>query len=122
MSSTSPTASVTVALRSVYRAMSPRRRRHLFLSIALMVMGAFAELATIGAILPFLSLITNPDRPVNLPVLRFIFDKLGWRGEGLIVRATLLLVCVVVVATAIRLTLTWVSQKFVFRLGHDIGV
>ena len=118
-----PTQSAAGALKALYALMSARRRRHFLLSMLLMLAGAVAELVTIGAALPFLALLSDPERAMEIPAIRAIFGLLGWSaGEDLIVPATLLLVGAALVAAAIRLALTWTTQAFVFRFGHEIGV
>ena len=47
-------------LGRIYGHMSPVRRRQFYRLIGLMFAGAFAELATIGSVVPFLSLLSNP--------------------------------------------------------------
>ncbi|MDT9599648.1 ABC transporter ATP-binding protein [Sphingosinicella rhizophila] len=102
--------------------MSARRRLHFHLTIALMLVGALAELMTIGAVLPFLALLADPGKASQLPAVRVVYDLFGWRaGEDLIGKATLLLIGIAIFAALVRLLLTWVSQSFIFRLGHDMG-
>lgn len=109
--------------KSLYRHFSVRRRWQLALVTALMLVGAAAELATLGAVLPFLALIAEPGQAVAFPMLQKVFRVLGWTSpDHILVPATLLFVAVVLVASAIRVLLLWVSHKFVFRLGHDLGV
>ena len=115
--------SVWQALGSLYAFMGGRRRRQLYLTIALMIAGAGAELITIGAALPFLALISNPAQANEIGIVRTIFDLLDWRaGETRIVEATFLLVGAALVGAAVRLLLNWTVQAFVFRVGHDLGV
>ena len=48
------------SLASLYRLMSAERRREFYLVFSLMIAGAVAELAAIGAVLPFLILLASP--------------------------------------------------------------
>ena len=111
------------ALGALYRLMSPERRRHFRLSMALMLLGAVAELMTIGAVLPFLAIISDPARAEQIGAIRFVFGLLGWSaGEPKLLPATVLLAAAAIFAGAVRLWLTWVTQAFVFRFGHEVGV
>jgi ATP-binding cassette subfamily B protein len=110
------------ALKHIYRFMSPRRRRHFYVSLGLMAVGAVAEMVTIGAVLPFLALISGSDMIDSVPLVGRALRALGVEGgSNLLIPATILLVVVAIGTAVVRLALTWVSQKFVFRLGHDIG-
>jgi ABC-type multidrug transport system fused ATPase/permease subunit len=88
-----------------------------------MLLGAFAELVSIAAILPFLSILADPDRFHAIPMIPQLLEALGadTRREMLIA-ATGLFAATALIAAAVRLLLTWTSQGFVFRLGHEIGV
>src|SRR5437764_14263090 len=69
-------------LKQLYRALPVRRRHQLYLVIALMLAGAIAELATIGAVLPFLSLLADPSRLDHVPGVAAVFGALGAETSG----------------------------------------
>jgi ATP-binding cassette subfamily B protein len=110
-------------MRELFGMLSPRRRRQFYLLVALMIAGAFAELATIGAVLPFLSLLADPRRIERLPALVAAFDAVGATTDHQrLIAATILFVLLAVVSAAVRLQLAWSSNNFVFRLGHDFDL
>jgi len=102
----------------------PRRRRRQFMLLALlMLIGAGAELVTLGAVLPFITFLADPSRALEYPVLQQVFTSLGWRDpDNLALPMTAAFLAIVAVATGIRLLLTYASNRFVFALGYDIGV
>jgi len=109
-------------LASICRKMSRRRRQHLLLALALMLLGGFAELLTIGAVIPFLALISDPALAANMPVFGGVVQTLNLpTGHDLVVAATVLLVLAALAAAGIRLLLNYVSYTFAFRLGHEIA-
>ncbi len=117
-----PPSSVLTPLATLYRFLSPRRKRHLAAALALMVSGAVAELLTIGAVLPFLALLASPDNAERFPQLLSVLTALDWTRDGsLVFGAALLLIIAAVGAAILRLALSWVSQDFVLKLGHEIG-
>jgi ATP-binding cassette subfamily B protein len=102
--------------------MSPRRRGHLYITLAVMVVGAFAEIVTLGSVLPFLAVISGPEALAQVPIAARVMEALGLAGaRDLLLPATVLLIVVALATAGVRLALTWISQKFIFRLGHDIG-
>jgi ABC-type multidrug transport system fused ATPase/permease subunit len=102
--------------------MGRRRRQHLVAATAAMAVGALAELVTIGAVLPFLALIADPQRAARLPGFSLFLALTGARpGQDLLIRAAGLLIVAVVLAAAARLLILWVTQGFVVAFGHDIG-
>jgi len=88
-----------------------------------MILGAFAELVTIGAILPFLALLADPGRIADVPLVAPMLRTLGAHSiqDALIVLAALF-GAAAVAAGIIRLVLSWSTQKFTFRVGHDVAV
>jgi len=115
--------SLWTSLRKLYAAISAERRRQFYFVIGLMLIAAFAELATIGAVVPFLSLLANPRWLERVPALAGLLQSMGASSdrERLVVM-TVLFIILAVVAGAVRLQLTWSSQKFTFEVGHDLAV
>lgn len=102
---------------------SLRRRWQLAALVIFMLLGAVAELATLGAVLPFLALLADPTLATSYPILQRLFLVLGWQdSQDILIPATVLFSSVAVTAAAIRLFLTWVTLKFTFSVGVDIAV
>ncbi len=117
-----PPSSRKEPLLQLYRHLSPRRRRQAGLLLIFMLVGAVAEVATIGAVLPFLALVADPNGIDRFPRLAAALPAVGLsRGQNLLIPAAAGFVLVAAIAAAIRLALAWSSQRFVFRLGFDIG-
>lgn len=115
----SPRKSLKIALGWL----SPRRKTQLLLMLGLSLLGAFAELATLGAVLPFIALLADPDAALTFPLIGALFANLGWAGgTSLIVPVTLLFGGIVLTAAGIRLALVWATTRFSQALGHDLAV
>jgi ABC-type multidrug transport system fused ATPase/permease subunit len=114
---------VRAGLRELFGIMSARRKKQLGLVFVLMLIGAAAELMTIGAVLPFLQLMVNPQAVFALPAVQALREPFGWNEPAdLLLPATLLLIATAIFSAVARLALTWVSQKFVYRLGYDFDM
>ena len=107
-------------LKVIYGRISPSRRRQLFLVILLMSAGALAEVATIGAVIPFLALLTDGSGARQQAWLRWLPTPLS-RGDPLDVAATVF-IALAILAGLVRLQLSWSSRHFIFRLGHELTV
>ena len=93
------------------------------LLMVLMLIGAVAELVTIGAVIPFIALLADPARAMEFEVLQRFFAAIGWtQPDALMLPMTLLFVAIVIASAGIRLLLTWVKNRFSYGLGYDIGV
>jgi ABC-type multidrug transport system fused ATPase/permease subunit len=103
--------------------LSPRRHRQLLLLLVLMVVGSMAELVTIGAVVPFVTLMARPELASEWPLLGQGFALLGWqRSDELVFPMTVAFVAVVLFATALRFVLVYVANKVTFAIGHDLSV
>ena len=110
-------------LPELYSYLSPQRRRHLYLLVVLMVLGAVAELATLGSLLPFLSLLAGVEQPTRLHSFTAFFAAAGARtpSEQIWVAASVF-AAIALLAGAIRVALNWSTQMFTSLLGHELSV
>jgi ABC-type multidrug transport system fused ATPase/permease subunit len=106
------------AFSAFFRLLSPARRRQFALTLLLMLAGAVAEMVTIGAALPFLALVADPNSALVPPRLVELLDAVG--GSP-VVGAALLLIVAALASALVRLALTWGSQRFVMAAGHDMA-
>ena len=106
----------------LFAQLAPRRRWQLALVIVLTFAGVISELATLGAVLPFLALLTNPTAALRYPLIADIAATWGWRNAGdLLLPATVGFIVVALAAGGIRTVLTWASLKFTYGVGADLG-
>jgi len=88
----------------------------------LVVLSGFAELASIGSVIPFLTFLAGlqmnslPDWVANW------VNGFGLDTKQLTIAATLVLVLTAVIAGMVRLLLVWKSHRFVFGASYDISV
>ena len=109
-------------LGQLYGFMSPARRRKFLALLALMLVGATAELVAIGAIVPFLSLLAGTGQ-THFRWIPGLFEALGAQGrDQQLIAASVLFMGAALVAGALRLQLAWSTQYFVLGLGHELAV
>jgi len=109
------------ALRLLYGRLSPERRRAVFPLAGLMLLGALAELATIGALVPLLSLMADP----NGPRISFLAPLLNLVGGVQSPNAVLVLIglfaAAAIASAAVRLLLLWSANTFVGGVAHELS-
>lgn len=109
-------------LKEVYKHLSFRRRVQLALVLVLMLAGAVAEVFTLGAVLPFLSLLADPTLASTAPKVKAVLNQLSrWLGVSPLLAAAYMFGGMAFVAAGIRLTLAWASAKYVYLVGADFG-
>ena len=87
-----------------------------------MVLVSFAEVVSLGAIVPFLAALTNPQQVFELPIAQPFIRLLHLQSQNdLLLPLTLLFGLTAIVAGAMRLVLLKVSLRLSFATGADIG-
>lgn len=110
-------------LPELYGHLSSQRKRHLYVLLALMILGAIAELATLGSLLPFLSLLAGVDQPARIPSFTRIFAAFGaTTAREQVWTAATIFAAIALLAGAIRIVLNWSTQVFTARLGLELSV
>lgn len=101
---------------------SSRRRQQFGLLLFLMVVASFAEILSIGAVLPFLGALTDPGRLFSHPSAQPFIAALGLNSpEQLLLPVTVAFSLAAVVAGATRLMLLWASTRLSFATGADLS-
>ena len=107
----------------LWQHISQRRRRQLGLLFILMILASFAEILSIGAVLPFLAVLTSPSRIFDHPVAQPLIRTLGLTSaDQLLLPVTIAFGLAALIAGAIRLLLIWVSTRLSFAIGADLSL
>lgn len=118
-----PTATLSNLLMRLWCHLSRRRQRQFGLLMGLMLVAAFAEVVSLGAVLPFLGVLVAPERVFSHPVVTHV--ALAWgitSPDQMVLPLTIMFVAVALVAGAIRILLLWASTRLAFATGPDLGV
>lgn len=117
-----PSTSLSKTLRSLIASLPSRRRTQLVLLLGLMLAGAFAEVLSLGAIVPFLAILSDPVQALQRPLVAKVVAALGWSdGHDIRWQLTLLFASTAVVAGVIRLLLLYAIAKLNFGIGHELS-
>lgn len=108
--------------RLIAHVSSMRQRQFCFL-VVLMVLSSFAEILSIGAVFPFLGVLTTPkyvfEHSLAIPLLSY-FNITS--ADELLLPVTIGFIFAVLSASAIRLFLLWATTKLSFATGADLSV
>lgn len=86
-----------------------------------MLVGTLAEMATLGAVVPFLALLADPGMASKYPILKSAFGWVGATQVNTMLSAGIMFSIIAVGAALIGILLTRYSLRFSFGLGADIG-
>jgi ATP-binding cassette subfamily B protein len=118
-----PIQPITQLLSRLWQHVSARRRGQFGLLLVLMILASFAEILSIGAVLPFLGALTAPSRIFEHPAAHFFIQALGLTSaEQILLPLTIAFGMAALVAGAMRLLLLWASTRLSFATGADLGI
>jgi ABC-type multidrug transport system fused ATPase/permease subunit len=115
--------SVISLLQRLWPHINLPRRWQLGLLLALMLATSFAEVLSIGALLPFLTILTAPQNLMSIPIVNALIGALGvTHSSNLLLLITIAFGFASVLAGAMRLLLLWASTKLSFGIGADLSM
>lgn len=109
-------------LGGLWQSLCLRRRYQFGLLLLLMMFTSITEIISIGAVLPFLAILTSPEKLFLFPIsfkLSQIFEVTN--PNELLYPFTLFFCFAILASGAVRLALLWASSRFSFAVGADIG-
>lgn len=104
--------------RILFRLMSPRLRYQLAFTLFLMLICILAEMATIGAVLTFITVATDSDSNLVIGEAR---EWLKAIHPDPLFAASIFLVVTAIFSTFLRLAMYWTSQIFVVKFGANLA-
>ena len=110
-------------LKRLWYQLSPGRQRQFVVLLILMLLASFTEIFSIGAVLPFLSVLTAPNRIFEQPAAQPIVQALRiTQPNQLLLPITIFFASAVLIAGVMRLLLLWASARLSFVAGADISI
>ena len=110
-------------LVSLWHHLTLRRQRQFVLLMGLMLISAFVEVVSLGAVLPFLGILVSPDRVLHHPVSAAVVQSWGvTSSDQLVLPLAVAFAAVALIAGAIRLFLLWASTRLAFATGADLSI
>lgn len=118
-----PTQPITQLLSRLWHHISPRRRGQFGLLLVLMILASFAEILSIGAVLPFLGVLIAPSHVFEHPAAQPFLQTLGLTApEQLLLPLTIAFGLAALLAGVMRLLLLWASTRLSFATGSDLSI
>lgn len=101
---------------------SNKRRLQLCSLLFLMLVASFAEIVSIGAVLPFLGVLTAPETVFEYPFVQSIAENFGiLKPDELLLPITILFAIAALISGCMRLLLIWVQTRVSYAIGADLN-
>ena len=144
--------SITTLLKRLWHHISGRRRSQFAILLILMVAASFAEILSIGAVLPFLAVLTAPEKIINHPTTQSLIHTFGYTTlnsstqhsalstqhflsqhsalsthniltpQDFLLIVTIAFGLAALISGAMRLLLLWASTRLSFATGADLSI
>jgi len=109
-------------LHRLWKHISPRRRGQILLLFVLTILSSIAEVISLGAVLPFIGVITEPERIFASPWLSSFIQLLGIKNSSeLVLPLAIGFAIAALIAGGLRLLLLWVSIRLSNAIGADLS-
>ncbi|OHB70602.1 MAG: ABC transporter ATP-binding protein [Planctomycetes bacterium RBG_16_43_13] len=109
-------------LRRLWQHISRHRRYQFILMLVLTLASSCAEVVSLGAVLPFIGILTQPDKVFNFPLMAGVIQALGIASaEGLVLPLTIAFAVAALITGGLRLLLLWVSIRLANATGIDLS-
>ena len=123
MNFTTNKTNLITLLKTLWYHLNLRRQRQSILLLGLILVSAFAEIISLGAVLPFLGILAAPDLVFNhYMIADVIRDQSITSPEQLVLPLTVIFVSLAIIAGLIRVLLLWFSSKLAFSIGADLSI
>lgn len=110
-------------LIKLWQDISKRRKYQFFVLFLLMLFGALTEIVTIGMVLPFLGVLTNPDQVFSYPLINEFALKLNINSSAeLILPITIMFILMAIFSGIMRFLLLWLSTRLSMSTAVDLSV
>jgi ABC-type bacteriocin/lantibiotic exporter with double-glycine peptidase domain len=123
MSETEYTHNLSKLTQRLFGHISLKRKRQISLLLILTLLSSIAEVVSIGAVVPFIGALIEPEKIFESP---YFADAVAlfWieSPQELIMPLSLIFVVAVIMAGCLRLSLLWVSTRLGNAIGVDLGV
>jgi ATP-binding cassette subfamily B protein len=88
-----------------------------------MIVSSFSEILSIGAVVPFLAVLSTPDKVFNYPIVNSWMHVLNLHtGQDLLLPLTISFCLAAVLSGVLRLILLWSTSRLSFAVGADLGM
>jgi ATP-binding cassette, subfamily B, bacterial PglK len=114
---------ITKLMKQLWYSLAKNRRRQFKYLIILMSFVSFTEAISIGAVVPFLAVLTNPSSIYEFQVITYLLNLFNISSDQqFLVIVTIVFAGTALIAGAMRILLLWAITKLSFSIGFDFGV
>lgn len=97
-------------------------RRNAWVVLGVVIIGALSSALMVGSVLPFLSVLAEPERIETVPLLNWAFQRFGFTSHyGFLVGLGLAALGVIMLTSLVQIVKTWTVARFTMMRIHSIS-
>ena len=106
----------------IWKLLNKRRKKHLIAALFLMFLSSISELISLSSALPFLYVLTEPEKVYNNPNLQEFFTLVNLNSSSdLLIPVTFVFIGAAITSGLIRLFGLWFNSRLVGAIGSDLS-
>lgn len=110
-------------LAELWGHLSGRRRRSFVILLALIVLSAFSEVVSVGALVPFLGILAAPETVLQYDFVARQAESWGiTSADQLVLPLAAAFALAAIFAALMRILVTWVSARLTFATSADLSI
>jgi ATP-binding cassette, subfamily B, bacterial PglK len=114
---------ISSLLTSLWKLLERRRKIQFICLIVMMIFSAFAEVLSIGAVLPFLGVISSPETIFEMDITKPFINLLSIESpDQLLITFSLVFAGAVIFAAIFRTILLWLTMKISYSTGSELSI
>ncbi len=116
-------SSLTYILSQLWKHISQKRKRHFLILLLLTIVASFAEVISLGAVLPFIGILTQPEKVYTSPWMQGAIHLFDIKSKDeLLMPLAAGFAIFALFAGGLRLLLLWYSFRLSNATGSDLSV
>ncbi len=111
------------SLKKLWDHLTSRRKKQFLMLLILMIFASFLEVVSVGAVLPFLGVLTAPEQIYHHPLMQPLIQILELSTPAqLVLPITIFFIIAALLAGSIRLLLLYVMTRISYATGADLSI
>ncbi|MFU8778253.1 MAG: ABC transporter transmembrane domain-containing protein, partial [Roseovarius sp.] len=112
----------TTTWKKAWALLEPREKRHAWIVLGVILVGALASAVMVGSIMPFLAVLADPSRIETTPALAWAYETFGFTSiYGFLIGLGSTSFAIVLLSSLIQIAKTWTLARFATMRVHSIS-
>lgn len=108
--------------KKAWALLDSRERRNAWIVLGIVILGAMSSALMVGSVLPFLSVLADPELIETVTVLAWAYKTFGFESDyGFLIGLGLAALAVIVLTSAMQVFKTWAVARFATMRMHSIS-